>query len=238
MATQAGNGFDARFTDLSILGQVKDVLVRLHDSSSEIYNVILKEKVKISRLSTSSSGLQNTVEDRDICLRLFNGACESLTTIIGEFRKMKKIKHVANTADGCFGNARTYFNLAISLHKEYCSRNVFTAFTDPGFGQNVELDTEEVVKGENNLDLEVYSTQINYINADVNLLFDKISSIVAECVGHRNVVAAKYRQIVGNLMVKEGNGMVNGSPVTHLTPVRKTMGKGEVLEAGTGSTTS
>jgi hypothetical protein len=224
-----GNGFDARFTDLSILGQVKDVLVRLHDSSSEIYNVILKEKVKISRLSMSSCSLQNTVEDRDVCLRLFNGACESLTTVIGEFRKMKKIKHIANTADGCFGNARTYFNLAISLHKEYCSKNIITAFTDPGFAQNVGLDTDDVTKEENNLDLEVYSTQINYINTNVNLLFDKLSGVVTECIGHRNAVATKYRQIVGNLMVKEGNGMASGSPVLSSSlvkivpsPVKKT----------------
>lgn len=216
-ATNPGNGFDARFTDLSILGQVKDVLVRLHDSSSEIYNIILKEKVKISRLSLGSVSLQNTVEDRDICLRLFNGACESLTNVIGEFKKMKKIRNIINVSDGCFGNARTYFNLAISLHKEYCSRNIFSSFTDPGFGKNVELDTDDVIKGENNLDLEVYSTQINYINTDVNLLFDKISSIVTECVEHRNAVATKYRQIVGNLMVKEGSGMANGEPINNLS---------------------
>jgi len=217
VVVNSGNGFDSRFTDLSILGQVRDILIKLHDNSSEVYNAILREKVKMNRLSITSNGLKNTTEDRDECLQFFNKVCESLTIVMGEFKKIKKIKYIVNTADGCFGNARTYFNLAISLHKEYCSRNIFPAFVDPGFGQNVQLDADDAIRNENNLDLEVYSTQINCVNIDVNALYDKIFGIVTECIGYRNAVATKYRQIVGNIMVKEGNVLVNGTPVSAVT---------------------
>ena len=205
------SNFDSRFIDLSILAQVKDSLVKLHDCFTELYNSVLKEKVKLNRLAATTNLLHNTVDDRNLCLQYFDRSGESLSVVINELRKAKKMKGIMNTADSCFTHSKLYFNSALLLHKEYCTKNTITAFSDPGFGSVVKLDVDEPLRPENNLDIEVYAVQVNHMNTNVNSFYDKISEVVNDCIKYRNEIALKYKQIMGNVMIKEGSALVQSS---------------------------